>query len=229
MIGRIFYVSFVVAIMLSSCANKTDKNILPSWINNPLKNCSDGYMCAVGEGNSVLSSSANARNELAKQFSVNIKSDNVFSITQENDKDTTKAFAVVNENVDDIISGLFGGLLQIATSLLNKTVRMKSISQTRRIVTKKKLPSDFGMLFQVSQVFPDQFDPLTDAVGAAERVLGGVEHIVAQAAHVGGGHVHPRIGGGVVDVHPPVVVRDDAVGKDDVAHVADSLAAQGAQ
>ena len=105
MIGRIFYVSFVVAIMLSSCANKTDKNILPSWINNPLKNCSDGYMCAVGEGNSVLSSSANARNELAKQFSVNIKSDNVFSITQENDKDTTKAFAVVNENVDDIISG----------------------------------------------------------------------------------------------------------------------------
>ena len=78
----------------------------PNWVNNPLAECEKGFICAVGEGDNALSASANARSELAKQISVSIQSNASFSVKQHNDKDNTSSSLSVQEEVDEMLSGI---------------------------------------------------------------------------------------------------------------------------
>ncbi len=61
------------------------------------------------------------------------------------------------------------------------------------------------------------------APGVGRRVLDVVEHPVDRR----GGHVHPRVGRGVVDEEVAVVARDRAVAEEHVGDVADALFALG--
>ena len=95
------YISCIIALLFTSCGNKISyNNKLPNWVMKPMENCKGGYLCATGEGDNVLSASANARNELAKQFSVSVNSDTIISIKQRGDTSETKTSYSVNESVN---------------------------------------------------------------------------------------------------------------------------------
>lgn len=100
------YISCIIALLFTSCVNKISyNNELPNWVIKPMENCKDGYLCATGEGDNILSASANARNELAKQFSVSVNSDTIISIKQQDDVSKAKASYSVNESVNEVMSG----------------------------------------------------------------------------------------------------------------------------
>ncbi len=94
-----------LCLVFGGCASVVSRK-LPQWVNNPLANCENGFMCAVGEGKSIVLASSNARSELAKQFSVNIKSNSSFSISQKNNNDEQSASYLLYEGVSEMLSGV---------------------------------------------------------------------------------------------------------------------------
>ena len=100
------YISCIIALLFTSCVNKISyNNELPNWVMKPMENCKGGYLCATGEGENIISASANARNELAKQFSVSVNSGTIISIKQRGDMSETKASYSVYESVNEVMSG----------------------------------------------------------------------------------------------------------------------------
>ena len=101
------YISCIIVLLFTACGSKTSRNEnkLPNWIVKPMENCKEGYLCATGEGDNILSASSNARNELAKQFSVSVNSNTMISIKQQDDVNKTKASYSVNEGVNEVMSG----------------------------------------------------------------------------------------------------------------------------
>lgn len=93
--------------LLANCASTGKlKNDRPDWIDNTYENCKEGYICAVGEGLTMNDSISSARNEIAKQFSVSIKSNFNSSIFQRDEFIEKSAKSSVNEKVDDVIEGI---------------------------------------------------------------------------------------------------------------------------
>ena len=88
------------------CASKKPTNIVPGLVNQPAEFCSKGEICGVGEGRNTTISFANARNEIAKQFKVNVKSDFSSKISQTNGKNDTSINDNVNEFVDEVLQGI---------------------------------------------------------------------------------------------------------------------------
>ena len=99
-------VLFISIAFIGSCSGKTKDGKLPDWVVSPLANCQEGFVCSVGEGGDILSASSNARSELAKQFSVRVKSSAVFEISQSNGQDSARANYSVDEQVDEVLSDI---------------------------------------------------------------------------------------------------------------------------
>ena len=66
---------------------------------------------------------------------------------------------------------------------------------------------------------------LLDASTAAQRIGGGVQHVVEQFRNRAGGHVQAGIRGGVIDEYFAVPALDPAVAEDHVGDIADALRA----
>ena len=103
---KIIFLSLPI-ILISCAGNKKPTNIVPGWVNQPAEFCGKGEICGVGEGRNTTISFANARNEIAKQFKVNVKSDFSSKISQTNGgKSETSVNDNVNEFVDEVLQGI---------------------------------------------------------------------------------------------------------------------------
>ncbi|MFX3675411.1 MAG: hypothetical protein ACN6I6_00080 [bacterium] len=75
-----FWPIILVAIFISSCAshNKSTDELMsvggaiPNWVNDPFEFCGNEFLCAVGEGTSLLNAESEARKSLAKIFRVKV-------------------------------------------------------------------------------------------------------------------------------------------------------------
>ena len=100
-------VSIITSLMLFGCAsNSQSSGVVPNWVLQPNEYCNEGYICGVGEGRNIILSSAEARNEIAKQFKVNVKGNFSSTISQNNGKDDINVNDAVNELTDEILEGI---------------------------------------------------------------------------------------------------------------------------
>ena len=90
----------------SFCVSSGNKISRPDWVINPNENCEKDYICAVGEGKSISESFANARSEIAKQFSVKINSSYNTNLSNNNDIVSNYSSLDVNENTNEILTGV---------------------------------------------------------------------------------------------------------------------------
>ena len=72
-----------------------------------------------------------------------------------------------------------------------------------------------------SRCFTQSTDP--------QRIRRGIEHIVLQPLYIRFRHMHPGIGGRIVQVHLPVLIGDGAVGEHHIADIPDPFPSQGAR
>ncbi len=80
---------------------------LPGWVSKPAAFCKKGEICAVGEGSTLLSSFSNARNEIAKQFSVGVKSNFSSLVEQQGNSVEESVSSYIDEATDDVLSGVY--------------------------------------------------------------------------------------------------------------------------
>ena len=95
-----------LALFLSYCSSIEHKSNRPAWVINPNENCKEGYICAVGEGQSISESFANARGEIAKQFSVNVNTRYTSNLSNNNDDINRFVSNDVNEQTNEILTGV---------------------------------------------------------------------------------------------------------------------------
>ena len=106
MLQRIVFHDLFIVVLCMFFASVVEAKQQPNWVNNPIAGCEKGFVCAVGDGENALSASANARSELAKQISVSINSNASFAVSQNGNKDYTSATFSVNEEVNEMLSGV---------------------------------------------------------------------------------------------------------------------------
>ncbi len=106
MIRLISLIVLGLAFSCSSTKNSKNSTEKPDWVNSPEANCSKEYICAVGSGSGLNASYADARAEIAKQFTANVKAKHVSSLTSENYKISESTFDEVEESTNEVISGV---------------------------------------------------------------------------------------------------------------------------
>lgn len=100
---------FLLAFLLQACvtnAKPVEDGKKPKWVSNPSAACSKSEMCAVGTGASVKRAQADARNQIAKIFETKIKSSFESTLTEDDEKSSTRVRDYVSDESDVILQSV---------------------------------------------------------------------------------------------------------------------------